>query len=224
MGVCALILLSCRRRRGPVRCAARRRAHPPPEHDEEGPAVLRFLEKHALAPQRPPLREGGEAPAPPPHRDPRAREAQGGGGARGARAQGEGATGSPRSRAATPTQAICHVFGSYCNEALAVARCESGLQTDAQNGQYLGLFQMGSSERRIFGHGSSARRAGDRRRTATSCLGSRLEPLVLQALELTLVARFRPQSAGPGPPAGFPSGAIAGRCLTVACSGGSLTA
>ena len=50
---------------------------------------------------------------------------------------------------------ICRVFGSYCQEALAVSRCESGLSTDAQNGQYLGLFQMGSSERRLFGHGST---------------------------------------------------------------------
>lgn len=57
--------------------------------------------------------------------------------------------------AASPKQVICRVFGDYCGEALAVSRCESGFQTDAQNGQYLGLFQMGSSERRIFGHGSS---------------------------------------------------------------------
>lgn len=56
----------------------------------------------------------------------------------------------------TPSAAICTVFGSYCGEALAVARCESGLQTTAQNGQYLGLFQMGSSERRLYGHGPSA--------------------------------------------------------------------
>lgn len=56
----------------------------------------------------------------------------------------------------SPEKAICHVFGSYCRQALQVARCESGVQTSAQNGQYLGLFQMGSSERRIFGHGESA--------------------------------------------------------------------
>jgi hypothetical protein len=54
---------------------------------------------------------------------------------------------------ATPRHVICRVFGSYCGEALAVSRCESGLRTDAQNGQYLGLFQMGSTERRLFGHG-----------------------------------------------------------------------
>jgi hypothetical protein len=56
-------------------------------------------------------------------------------------------------RAATPSSVICKVFGGYCQQALAVARCESGLQTTATNGQYLGLFQMGSSERQLYGHG-----------------------------------------------------------------------
>ena len=56
----------------------------------------------------------------------------------------------------TPRHVICRVFGRYCGEALAVSRCESGLRTDAQNGQYLGLFQMGSTERRLFGHGPTA--------------------------------------------------------------------
>jgi hypothetical protein len=51
---------------------------------------------------------------------------------------------------------ICRVFGPHCGEAIRVARCESGLRTDAVNGQYLGLFQMGSQERRLFGHGPSA--------------------------------------------------------------------
>jgi hypothetical protein len=58
--------------------------------------------------------------------------------------------------AASPRNVICRVFGDHCQEALAVSRCESGWRTDAQNGQYLGLFQMGSNERRIFGHGPSA--------------------------------------------------------------------
>ena len=58
--------------------------------------------------------------------------------------------------ATSPPQVICRVFGDYCEQALTVSRCESGHRTDAQNGQYLGLFQMGSNERRIFGHGSSA--------------------------------------------------------------------
>ena len=55
-----------------------------------------------------------------------------------------------------PRKAICSVFGSYCEAAVAVAWCESRLNTTAQNGQYRGLFQMGSHERSLFGHGSSA--------------------------------------------------------------------
>jgi hypothetical protein len=55
-----------------------------------------------------------------------------------------------------PRRAICHVFGDYCGQAVDVAWCESRLQTTARNGQYLGLFQMGSYERRLFGHGSTA--------------------------------------------------------------------
>ena len=58
--------------------------------------------------------------------------------------------------ARSPAKAICHVFGAYCKEALQVARCESGYRTTAENGQYRGLFQMGSSERQLFGHGGSA--------------------------------------------------------------------
>jgi Lysozyme like domain len=62
-----------------------------------------------------------------------------------------------RQRASMPPKAaICDVFGEYCQEALAVAWCESRLQPTARNGQYLGLFQMGSYARRLFGHGSSA--------------------------------------------------------------------
>jgi hypothetical protein len=56
----------------------------------------------------------------------------------------------------SPQKAICHVFGSYCGEALRVARCESGYSVNAQNGPYLGLFQMGTTERRLFGHGETA--------------------------------------------------------------------
>ena len=55
-----------------------------------------------------------------------------------------------------PRKAICNVFRSYCRQAVAVARCESGLSTTAENGQYLGLFQMGSNERQLFGHGLTA--------------------------------------------------------------------
>jgi hypothetical protein len=51
---------------------------------------------------------------------------------------------------------ICKVFGPYCKQALAVAWCESKWYVWAGNGQYLGLFQMGSWERRRYGHGSGA--------------------------------------------------------------------
>ena len=46
------------------------------------------------------------------------------------------------------------VFGPYGSQAVGVARCESGLSTWAQNGQYLGVFQMGSYARARYGHGS----------------------------------------------------------------------
>jgi hypothetical protein len=55
-----------------------------------------------------------------------------------------------------PRKAICTVFGAYCEQAVAVAWCESRLTTTAQNGQYRGLFQMGSYERSLFGHGHTA--------------------------------------------------------------------
>jgi hypothetical protein len=60
---------------------------------------------------------------------------------------------------APPKVAICDVFGRrFCGQALAVSWCESKHSTTAQNGQYLGLFQMGSSERRLYGHGATARK------------------------------------------------------------------
>jgi hypothetical protein len=59
-------------------------------------------------------------------------------------------------RRATPHSAIRAVFGGYAGQALAVARCESGLSTVARNGEYHGLFQMGSNERSLYGHGGSA--------------------------------------------------------------------
>jgi hypothetical protein len=61
-----------------------------------------------------------------------------------------------RRASAPPRIAICDVFSLYCKDAVAVAWCESRLQTTARNGQYLGLFQMGSEARRRFGHGRTA--------------------------------------------------------------------
>jgi hypothetical protein len=59
-------------------------------------------------------------------------------------------------RSAGPAEAIRRVFGKYWQQAIQVSRCESGLQTTAQNGQYLGLFQMGSYARALYGHGPTA--------------------------------------------------------------------
>ncbi len=55
-----------------------------------------------------------------------------------------------------PRKAICVVFADDCQDAIAVAWCESHLRTTATNGQYVGLFQMGAYERRLFGHGPTA--------------------------------------------------------------------
>jgi hypothetical protein len=56
-------------------------------------------------------------------------------------------------RLSNPTEAILHVFGPYGAEALRVASCESGRGVNASNGQYLGMFQMGSYARARYGHG-----------------------------------------------------------------------
>lgn len=59
-----------------------------------------------------------------------------------------GKTETPGARAA-----IRAAFGRYANQAIRVATCESHLSIWARNGQYLGLFQMGTYARRRFGHG-----------------------------------------------------------------------
>lgn len=60
----------------------------------------------------------------------------------------------PRHTTAKRAWIVCHVFGRrHCIDALNVAWCESTLRPWAANGQYLGAFQMGSSERARFGHG-----------------------------------------------------------------------
>ena len=66
---------------------------------------------------------------------------------------------APAKASARPTGlVICEVFGDrHCAQALRVAWCESRFDTRARNGQYRGLFQMGSWERRKYGHGSTAR-------------------------------------------------------------------
>lgn len=59
-------------------------------------------------------------------------------------------------RNVSESSAICTTFGSYCSQALRVARCESGYSVWARNGQYLGLFQMGTYARARYGHSNNA--------------------------------------------------------------------
>jgi hypothetical protein len=55
--------------------------------------------------------------------------------------------------AAAPAAAIrCTWPRQAWHAALTVARCESSLNPRARNGQYRGIFQMGSAERARFGH------------------------------------------------------------------------
>lgn len=54
------------------------------------------------------------------------------------------------SSSASVPSIICSVFGPQCSEAKAVAWCESRYSTTAINGQYYGLFQMGSAERATY--------------------------------------------------------------------------
>src|SRR5262245_35157929 len=66
--------------------------------------------------------------------------------------------GPPGHRHHTNVEIIRIVFGKYADQAVAVSRCETGgtFSLYASNGQYLGLFQMGSSERARYGHGWNA--------------------------------------------------------------------
>lgn len=60
-----------------------------------------------------------------------------------------------RSSVCVPTSTagiIRYVFGAFGDQAVAVATCESGLSVFATNGQYLGLFQMGTFARSRYGH------------------------------------------------------------------------
>jgi hypothetical protein len=52
--------------------------------------------------------------------------------------------------------AIRYVFGRWAGQALQVSYCESRWSRTARNGQYLGLFQMGSYARSRYGHSSTA--------------------------------------------------------------------
>ena len=66
-----------------------------------------------------------------------------------------------RNRIDLKCTAICViklVFGRYGDQAVRVAGCETGgtFSVWARNGQYLGLFQMGSYARSLYGHSWNA--------------------------------------------------------------------
>jgi hypothetical protein len=54
-------------------------------------------------------------------------------------------------------KAVCYYFGAYCEQAMQIVRCETGgtYWPWVSNGQYHGIFQMGSNERAKYGDGSS---------------------------------------------------------------------
>lgn len=58
--------------------------------------------------------------------------------------------------AATTEDLIRAIFKEEGEKAIRVALCESELKTDAQQGQFQGLFQMGANERARYGHGTDA--------------------------------------------------------------------
>jgi hypothetical protein len=64
---------------------------------------------------------------------------------------------APKSNYSIERQAVCYYFGSYCDQAMRVSSCETGgtYSVWATNGQYLGIFQMGSHERATYGHGNN---------------------------------------------------------------------
>jgi len=66
------------------------------------------------------------------------------------------ATASSQESTSYNRSVIRHVFGRYGDEAVSVAWCESRWHVWAQNGQYHGLFQMGRTERSIYGDGWNA--------------------------------------------------------------------
>jgi hypothetical protein len=73
-------------------------------------------------------------------------------------AAGSTAQASKQTQYDVTRNAVCHFFkGSLCDTAMKIVKCETGgtYTPWSANGQYLGIFQMGSSERRQFGHGNN---------------------------------------------------------------------
>ena len=59
-------------------------------------------------------------------------------------------------QAAKPETVICRVFGTVLPGGARCLALRVRTEHVAQNGQYLGLFQMGTTARRLYGHGPTA--------------------------------------------------------------------
>ena len=73
-------------------------------------------------------------------------------------ATGQTAKASKGSTAYNSAQrAVCFYFGSNCAEAMVIVNCETGgtYSPWASNGQYQGMFQMGSYARAKYGQGNN---------------------------------------------------------------------
>lgn len=73
-------------------------------------------------------------------------------------AAGQTAIASPdRSNYQSALRAVCYYFGPNCQTAMRIVKCETGgtYSTWAANGQYHGIFQMGSHERATYGDGNN---------------------------------------------------------------------
>ena len=91
--------------------------------------------------------------------------------------EGPGARRAQAGEAATAQAAICTVFGSYCQEARRRRVVRVAPRTKAQNGQYLGLFQMGSYERQPVRPRRECPRPVGRGAPVLRALRPRLEPV-----------------------------------------------
>lgn len=64
---------------------------------------------------------------------------------------------SSRSNYVSAQKAVCFYFGPNCGMAMKIVKCETGgtYAPWSANGQYRGIFQMGSSERATYGDGNN---------------------------------------------------------------------
>ena len=180
----------CHTCRGAGRRVRRRRHRPRPPHGDHEEVDLGdpLLRDAPLAALRPPLREGGTPPARdrPPHARRRARPRRHARARQLARRKAQ----ADRERLLasferSPQKAICHVFGSYCGEALSVARCESGYSAERPERPVPRPLPDGDERAPALRPRRVRARAGPGGVPLLRALGPRLEPVVVQAVVLS---------------------------------------